>query len=53
MLRSRSLKQRPKPSRHSERSEEPQIHFEPVTQPELEQRCFATLKMTMRTEMNR
>jgi hypothetical protein len=40
MLRSRSLKQRPKPSRHSERSEESQIHFEPVTQTRIRPEMF-------------
>ena len=48
MLRSRSLKQRPKPGRHCERNPESQIRFEP----ELDQRYFATLNMTMGTEMN-
>jgi len=35
MLRSPSLKQRPKPIRHSARSEESQIHFEPELESEM------------------
>jgi len=52
MLRSPSLKQRPKPVAHSERNGESQVHSESVAEAELGQRCFATLNMTMGAEMN-
>ena len=40
MLRSRSLKQRPKPSRHCERNEESQIRSERVTQTRIRPEMF-------------